>query len=73
MAERLGRSQTGLDHKLQLPGRIDMQDTPIQPMSAENVEEFDILIFESRDLLVSIIPRRAPWKLATEDYEISQE
>lgn len=50
-----------------------MQDTPMEPMSAENIEEFDVLIFESRDLVVSVIPRRAPWKLATENYEISQQ
>lgn len=48
-----------------------MNDTPIEPMSAENVEEFEVLIFESRDLLISVIPRQAPWKLATENYEIS--
>jgi hypothetical protein len=26
-----------------------MNDTPIEPMSADNVEEFDVWIFESRD------------------------
>ena len=50
-----------------------MNDKPIEPMSAENVEEFDVLIFESRDLLVSVIPRWAPWMLKTENYGISQE
>ena len=48
-----------------------MNDTPIEPMSAENVEEFEVLIFESRDLLISVIPRYAPWKVATENYEIN--
>jgi hypothetical protein len=56
----------------QLPWRIKMNDTPIEPMSAENVEEFDVWIFESRDLVVSIIPHQIPWKLATEEYEIIQ-
>ena len=50
-----------------------MQDTPIEPMSAENVEEFDVLVFDSWDLMVSVIPLRAPWKLAMENYGISQE
>lgn len=48
-----------------------MQDTPIEPMSAENVEEFEVLIFESRDLEVSVISLRAPWKFEMENYEIS--
>ena len=51
---------------------VNMQDTPIEPMSVENVEEFDVWIFESQDLVVSVIPHRAPWKVTTEDYEISQ-
>lgn len=63
----------GLGQLLQLPERMNMNDTPIEPMSAENVEEFDVLIFESRDLLVSVIPRWAPWRLQTENYGISSE
>jgi hypothetical protein len=54
-----------------IPKEVEMHDTPIDPMSAQNVEEFDVLVFESRDLLVSVIPHRAPWKLETENYEIS--
>jgi hypothetical protein len=50
-----------------------MHDTPIEPMSAQNVEEFDVWIFESQDLVVSVIPRRAPSKMAIEDYEIGPE
>ena len=48
-----------------------MQDLPIEPMSAENVEEFEVLIFESRDLEVSVISLRAPGKFAVESYQIS--
>jgi hypothetical protein len=47
-----------------------MQDTPIEPMSVENVEEFEVLIFESRGLEVSVISLRAPWKFAIENYDI---
>jgi len=50
-----------------------MQDTPIEPMRAENVEEFEVFICESRYLEVSVIPLRAPWKFAMENYEISLE
>jgi hypothetical protein len=49
-----------------------MQDTPIESMSADNVEEFDVLIFESWDLMVSVIPYRAPWKLEIENYDLGQ-
>ena len=48
-----------------------MRDTPIEPMSAENVEDFEVLISESRDLEVSIISLRPPWKFAIEKYVIS--
>jgi hypothetical protein len=51
----------------------NMQDTPIEPMSAENVEEFDVLVFDSWDLMVTVIPLQAPWKLAMENYNIWQE
>lgn len=54
-----------------IAAEVEMHDTPIDPMSAENVEEFDVLVFESRDLLVSVIPRRAPWKLEMENYEVT--
>ena len=50
-----------------------MNDTPIEPIRAENVEEFDVVIFESRDLVVSVIPLRAPSKVAMENYEISKQ
>ena len=50
--------------------RIQMQDTPIEPMNAMNVEDFEVLIFESRDLVASVVPRLAPWKLVVENYEI---
>ena len=42
-------------------------------MSAENVEEFDVWIFESQDLVVGVIPLRAPSKAAVENYDIGQQ
>jgi hypothetical protein len=50
-----------------------MQDTPFEPMSADNVEDFEVLIFESRELIVSVIPILLPWKSAMESYELSQQ
>jgi hypothetical protein len=48
-----------------------MNDKPIEPMSASNVEEFDVWIFDSLDLVVSVIPHHAPLNATTENYEIS--
>jgi hypothetical protein len=50
-----------------------MQDKPIEPMSAGNVEEFDVWIFDSQELVVSVIPHHAPLNATTENYEISHQ
>jgi len=50
-----------------------MNDQPTRPMSVENVEEFDVWIFDSQDLVVSVIPLHAPLNATTENYEISQQ
>ena len=44
----------------------------IGPMSAENVDAFEVWIFESENLLVSVVPHLAPWRASTEDYEIGE-
>jgi hypothetical protein len=62
-----------LDPLTHLPERMRMYDnTPTDPMNAENVEEFEVFIFESRDLVVSVIPLLEPGKVAMENYELSQ-
>jgi len=48
-----------------------MNNKPIEPMSAENVEEFEVWIFESRDLVVSVIPLQSPSNVTTENYEVA--
>ena len=48
-----------------------MNDKPVEPMSAENVEQFDVWIFEAPDLVISVIPHRDPSNVAVEKYEIS--
>ena len=49
-----------------------MNEEPIKTMTAENIEEFDVWVFNSRDLVVSVLPVHAPWSAATENYEINQ-
>jgi len=50
-----------------------MNNKPIEPMSADNVEKFDVWIFDSQDLVVSVIPLLAPLNVSMENYEISQQ
>ena len=49
---------------------IDMQETPDEPMSGENVDEFEVWIFESRTLDVLVISLGYPCTFASENYEI---
>ena len=51
--------------------RTTMNDKPVEPMRAENVEQFDVRIFEAQDLVISVIPHRDPSSVATEKYEIA--
>lgn len=50
-----------------------MNDESIRPMGAENVEEFDVWIFASQDLVVSVVRHDAPWTATTENYEFSEQ
>lgn len=49
-----------------------MHDNPIEPMRADNVEEFDVRIFDAHDLVVSVVPLRAPWSATAEEYRLNQ-
>jgi hypothetical protein len=49
-----------------------MHEEAIRPMTAENVEEFDVRIFDSRDLVVTVVPIHAPWGTTAENYELGQ-
>jgi hypothetical protein len=51
---------------------MNMPEKHIGEMTAENVEEFDVLIFNSRDLVVSVVPIHTPWRATAENYELSQ-
>ena len=50
-----------------------MHDESIGPMSVGNVEEFDVWILDSEDLVVSIVPHHAPGNATTEDYDLGEQ
>lgn len=50
-----------------------MNDKPVEPMSAKHVEEFDVRIYDSQDLVASVIPLHAPWGATAEIYEITEQ
>jgi hypothetical protein len=50
-----------------------MHNDTIGPMNVENVEDFDVWVFASRDLVVSVVPIHAPWNATTEGYTISEQ
>ena len=52
---------------------MNTREDPIGPMSVENVEDFDVWIFESRDLVVAAVPHQPPWNATTEKYDISEQ
>ena len=49
-----------------------MQEQPFRPMTSENVEEFEIRVLDSQDLVISIVLVDAPWSVTAEKYQISQ-
>lgn len=51
---------------------MDMHNEPVQPMTAETVADFDVWIFDSHDLSISVVPLHAPWSATAESYELSQ-
>jgi hypothetical protein len=40
---------------------MNRDNEPTNPMTAENVEQFDVWIFDSSELVASVIPIDAPW------------
>jgi hypothetical protein len=49
-----------------------MHDQSMKSMTVENVNQFDVWIRNSQNLVVSIVPVDAPWAAASENYEIDQ-
>jgi hypothetical protein len=52
---------------------MNMQDESIGPLNAESVEKFDVWIFDSQDLVVSIVPHQAPWGAMIEEYRLTEQ
>lgn len=50
-----------------------MQDESMTPMTAENVNEFDVWIHDARELVLSITPICPPRSASTEIYNIDQQ
>jgi len=50
-----------------------MQEQSFGRMTSDNVEEFEVRILDSQDLLVSIVLVHAPWSVSAEQYQVSQQ
>jgi hypothetical protein len=49
-----------------------MHDQSMKSMTVENVDQFEVWIRNSQNLVVSIVPVDAPWAAVSENYEIDQ-
>ena len=49
---------------------MNPHDEPTNSMTAENVEQFDVWIFDSSELVVSVTPIDAPGTATTESYAL---
>jgi hypothetical protein len=52
---------------------MNRDNEPTNPMTAENVEQFDVWIFDSSELVVSVIPIDAPWNVKAESYGLTEQ
>jgi hypothetical protein len=52
---------------------MNRDNEPTNPMTAENVEQFDVWIFDSSELVVSVIPIDAPWNAKAERYALTEQ
>jgi hypothetical protein len=52
---------------------MNSDNEPTNPMTAENVEQFDVWIFDSSELVVSVIPIDAPWNVKAESYTLTEQ
>jgi len=50
-----------------------MDDKKAVQMSAENVEDFDVWVFDSRNLVISVVPHLAPWGTTVEEYALYEQ
>jgi hypothetical protein len=52
---------------------MNRDNEPTNSMTAENVEQFDVWIFDSSELVVSAIPIDAPWNAKAESYALTEQ
>ena len=52
---------------------MNRDNEPSNQMTAENVEQIDVWIFDSSELVVSVIPIDAPWNTKTESYALTEQ
>ena len=45
-----------------------MHNHPMERMNAQNVDQFDVRIFDARDLVVSVVPLSSPSSATTESW-----
>ena len=50
-----------------------MHEQPMSPMTSANVEEFEVRIHDSQDLVISVVLVHAPWSVSAEQYQISHQ
>ena len=49
---------------------MNLHNEPASSMTAENVEQFDVRILNSSDLVAVVIPIDAPWNASEEIYAL---
>jgi hypothetical protein len=52
---------------------MNVDNEPTNPMTAENVVQFDVWIFDSSELVVSVIPIDAPSNAKAESYGLTDQ
>jgi hypothetical protein len=52
---------------------MNRDNEPTNLMTAENAEQFDVWIFDSSELVVSVIPIDAPWNATAESYTLTEQ
>ena len=51
---------------------MNRDNDPTNPMTAENVDQFDVWIFDPSELVVSVIPIDTPWNVKAESYALTE-
>lgn len=52
---------------------MNRDNEPTNPMTTDNVDQFDVWIFDSSELVVSVIPIETPWNAQAESYALTEQ